>query len=47
MYHPKGPTILELMRQALASTERGYDLIAPKFDHTPFRTPEPVLDGSG
>lgn len=32
------------MRQALASTERGYDLIAPKFDHTPFRTPEPILE---
>jgi ubiquinone/menaquinone biosynthesis C-methylase UbiE len=32
------------MRQALASTERGYDLIAPKFDRTPFRTPDPVLD---
>ncbi len=44
MYHPEGPTFLELMRQALASTERGYDLIAPKFDHTPFRTPDPVLD---
>ena len=44
MYHPEGPTFLELMRQALVSTERGYDLIAPKFDHTPFRTPEPVLD---
>jgi hypothetical protein len=26
------------MRQALASTERGYDMLAPKFDHTPFRT---------
>lgn len=44
VYHPDGPTFLELMRQALASTERGYDLIAPKFDHTPFRTPDPVLD---
>ncbi len=44
MYHPEGPAFLELMRQALVSTERGYDLIAPKFDHTPFRTPEPVLD---
>lgn len=31
------------MRQALASTERGYDLIAPKFDHTPFRTPDAIL----
>ena len=44
MYHPDGPTFLELMRQALTSTERGYDLIAPKFDRTPFRTPDPVLD---
>jgi ubiquinone/menaquinone biosynthesis C-methylase UbiE len=43
VFHPEGPTFLELMRQALASTERGYDLIAPKFDHTPFRTPDPVL----
>jgi ubiquinone/menaquinone biosynthesis C-methylase UbiE len=32
------------MRQALASTERGYDLIAPKFDRTPFRTPDPILE---
>jgi ubiquinone/menaquinone biosynthesis C-methylase UbiE len=44
VYHPEGPTFLELMRQALASTEHGYDLIAPKFDRTPFRTPDPVLD---
>ncbi len=44
MYHPEGPTFLELMRQALASTEHGYDLIAPKFDRTPFRTPDAVLD---
>lgn len=44
MYHPDGPTFLELMRQALASTERGYDLLAPKFDRTPFRTPDPVLE---
>lgn len=44
MFHPKGPTFLELLRQALASTERGYDLLAPKFDYTPFRTPEPVVE---
>lgn len=31
------------MRQALSSTERGYDLLAPKFDRTPFRTPDAVL----
>jgi SAM-dependent methyltransferase len=44
MFHPHGPTFLELARQALSSTERGYDLLAPKFDYTPFRTPQPVLD---
>jgi ubiquinone/menaquinone biosynthesis C-methylase UbiE len=38
-----GPTFLELTRQALSSTERGYDLIAPKFELTPFRTPEPIV----
>lgn len=32
------------MKQALTSTERGYDLLAPKFDRTPFRTPEPVVE---
>ncbi len=45
MYHPEGPTFLELMRQALASTEEGYDLLAPKFDRTPFRTPDAILEG--
>jgi SAM-dependent methyltransferase len=44
MFHPHGPTFFELARQALSSTERGYDLLAPKFDYTPFRTPQPVLD---
>lgn len=44
MFHPKGPTLRELVQQALTSTERGYDLLAPKFEHTPFRTPEPVLE---
>lgn len=43
MFDPEGPTFLELMRQALASTERGYDLLAPKFDRTPFRTPDPII----
>ncbi len=43
MFHPNGPTFLELARQALTSVEHGYDLLAPKFDYTPFRTPDPVL----
>lgn len=46
MFHPKGPTFLELARQALSSTERGYDLLAEKFDYTPFRTPDPILEAS-
>lgn len=44
MFHPRGPTFGELARQALASTRRGYDLLAPKFDFTPFRTPDWLLD---
>jgi ubiquinone/menaquinone biosynthesis C-methylase UbiE len=44
MFHPNGPTFYELAVQALSSTERGYDLLAPKFDYTPFRTPQPLLD---
>ena len=43
MFHPRGPTLRELAVQALSSTERGYDLLAPKFDYTPFRTPEEIL----
>jgi ubiquinone/menaquinone biosynthesis C-methylase UbiE len=44
MFGPGGPTLAELARQALSSTERGYDLLAPKFDHTPFRTPDEVIE---
>ncbi|MFD8804388.1 class I SAM-dependent methyltransferase [Streptomyces sp. NPDC059597] len=44
MFSPEGPTLRELAVQALSSVERGYDLLAPKFDHTPFRTPDPVLE---
>ncbi|MFD6422751.1 class I SAM-dependent methyltransferase [Streptomyces sp. NPDC060198] len=40
----QGPTFRELAVQALSSTERGYDLLAPKFDHSPYRTPDRVLD---
>lgn len=43
MFSPDGPTLRDLTVQALSSVERGYDLLAPKFDHTPFRTPAPVL----
>lgn len=47
MFDRDGPTLAELARQAMSSTERGYDLLAPKFDHTPFRTPDHVLDAVG
>jgi ubiquinone/menaquinone biosynthesis C-methylase UbiE len=47
MFHPQGPTFWELVVQGLSSTERGYDLLAPKFDYTPFRTPAPVLQALG
>jgi SAM-dependent methyltransferase len=44
MFHPEGPTLLELAEQAMTSVERGYDLLARKFDRTPFRTPDAILD---
>lgn len=44
MFTSEGPTLRELAVQALSSIERGYDLLAPKFDLTPYRTPDRVLD---
>ncbi|MFE9775124.1 class I SAM-dependent methyltransferase [Streptomyces sp. NPDC005931] len=46
MFGPGGPSLRELAVQALSSVERGYDLLAPKFDRTPFRTPDAVLDAT-
>lgn len=46
MFSPQGPSLGELVVQALSSVERGYDLLAPKFDHTPFRTGDAVLDAT-
>src|SRR5580693_4070598 len=46
MFSPQGPSARELARQALSSVEGGYDLLAPKFDHTPFRTPDGVLEAT-
>lgn len=43
MFHPQGPSFRELVVQALSATERGYDLLAPKFEYTPYRTPDAVL----
>jgi len=36
----------ELAVQALSSVEHGYDLLAPTFDRTPFRTPDAVLEAT-
>ncbi len=44
MFHPDGPSIFELARQALSSTTKGYDLLAPKFEYTPFRTPDELIE---
>ncbi|GGZ50081.1 methyltransferase [Streptomyces subrutilus] len=44
MFTSGGPGVRELAVQALSSVERGYDLLAPKFDRTPFRTPDRMLD---
>jgi ubiquinone/menaquinone biosynthesis C-methylase UbiE len=46
MFAKNGPTFFELMQQALTSTSRGYDMLAPKFDLTPFRTPDEILQPS-
>jgi ubiquinone/menaquinone biosynthesis C-methylase UbiE len=42
MFQKDGPSFFELIEQALVSTQRGYDMIAPKFDKTPFRTPDEI-----
>ncbi|WP_405979314.1 class I SAM-dependent methyltransferase [Streptomyces sp. NBC_00158] len=44
MFTSQGPSLRELAVQALSSVEHGYDLLAPKFDGTPFRTPDRMLD---
>ncbi len=44
LFHPEGPSIKELAQQAFSSTEKGYDLLAEKFDFTPYRTSQEVLE---
>ncbi|MFE0631949.1 class I SAM-dependent methyltransferase [Streptomyces sp. NPDC058864] len=46
MFSPEGPSLRELAVQAFSSVERGYDLLAPKFDHTPYRTSDRILDAT-
>ncbi len=47
MFHQDGPSLWELAEQALSSTRDGYDKLGPKFDFTPFRTPQDLLDRVG
>lgn len=44
MFGPDGPSLYELAVEALSSTRDGYDRLAPRFDATPFRTPDGVLE---
>lgn len=44
MFDSQGPSFFELVRQALSSTRDGYDLLAPKFDYTPYRTPDELVE---
>lgn len=44
MFTPQGPSLRELAVQALSSVEHGYDLLASKFDETPFRTSDRLLE---
>lgn len=46
LFHPDGPSLGELAQQALSSVEDGYDLLAPRFERTPFRTPDSVIDAA-
>ncbi|MFF3566021.1 class I SAM-dependent DNA methyltransferase [Streptomyces sp. NPDC002574] len=46
MFSPGGPSLRDLAVQALSSVEHGYDLLAPRFDRTPFRTSDRILDAT-
>ena len=37
------PTFFELLKQSLQDVEGGYDLLAPKFDHSRYVTPDDLL----
>lgn len=44
MFGEKGPSFFELMEQAWSGTAKGYDMLAPKFEATPFCTPPAVVE---
>ncbi len=39
----RGPSTMELFIQATSSTKQGYNLLAPRFDATPYATPESFI----
>ncbi len=43
MFQKEGPSLWELTQQALSGTTKGYDMLAPKFEQTPFRTPDVLI----
>jgi SAM-dependent methyltransferase len=46
VFSSRGPSARELAVQALSSVQDGYDRLAPKFDQTPFRTRDDILDAT-
>jgi ubiquinone/menaquinone biosynthesis C-methylase UbiE len=42
----QGPSVGELAQQAWSSTDHGYDLLAARFDQTPFCTPDDVISSA-
>lgn len=44
MWGDRGPSLRELAEQALSGTEHGYDLLASKFESTPFCTPISIIE---
>ncbi|GGO84168.1 class I SAM-dependent DNA methyltransferase [Wenjunlia tyrosinilytica] len=46
MRSSEGPSLRDLAVQVLSSVERGYDLLAPRFDRTPYRTSDRLLDAT-
>lgn len=47
VFTAQGPGIREPAVQALSGVGHGYDLLAPTFDHTPFRTSDAMPDAVG
>lgn len=44
LFDRNGPGFMELLTQVMSSTQKGYDLLAEKFDSTSYRTSKDILD---